>query len=376
MGARSKNATRLETVPCAQGGAQRTAATLPRGRPREEGDPKTRRARDAERGTFVPLRRVGRPLALSLAPSRRWTGTAEDLFGCPPPSDHSGASSNALKGGVAVIPLRRFSRWSTVIIAMLGTLLLGMPAAVAAPANDDFDTPMLIEELPFEDTADTTAATTADDDPYCAGQGATVWYAFTASADTWVEANTSGSQYDTTLSAYTGSRGDLTQLACNDDYDGLQSRIVFAVSEGVTYYLMAGAYGDGAGGLLQLAVFETGEPPPPPPSMEFSLAVDSGTFNSRTGAATISGTATCSTPGWFEAGGSVRQRAGRAFITGWFYVYGACDGVTPFTVTTYDTNGRFAGGAAEVSMWGEAWDGYSWDHDDAFSTLRLRGGRN
>jgi hypothetical protein len=42
-----------------------------------------------------------------------------------------------------------------------------------------------------------------------------------------IEANTFGSDYDTTLSVYTGSRGALTQIACNDDADLLQSLVRF-----------------------------------------------------------------------------------------------------------------------------------------------------
>jgi hypothetical protein len=278
---------------------------------------------------------------------------------------------------VAVNASRRFLRSSTVTIAILGILLLGMPAAVAAPDNDDFDSPIIIEQLPFSHTADTTGATRADDDPWCWGWGGTVWYEFTAPTSTWVEANTFGSDYDTTLSAYTGSRGGLDQIACNDDYHGLQSRIVFEVEMDVTYYLMVGGYDDWEDGLLELTVFATDEPPPPPPPMEFSLTVDTGTFDSRTGTVSISGTATCSIPGWFWVDGEVRQRVGRLFVSGWVEAMGECDGVTPFTATTSYTTGRFAGGPAEVSVWGDAWsDDGSWDYDHVSTTIRLRGARN
>ena len=60
--------------------------------------------------------------------------------------------------------------------------------------------------------------------PDCSGREPTVWYAFRPSAAVRVEANTFGSDYDTTLSVYTGARGDLAQLAC-DDTGGRQSQV-------------------------------------------------------------------------------------------------------------------------------------------------------
>ena len=57
-----------------------------------------------------------------------------------------------------------------------------------------------------------------------------------------IEANTFGSNYDTTLSVYTGSRGSLMQLACNDDSGSLQSRIRFDAVAGTTYYFMVSSF--------------------------------------------------------------------------------------------------------------------------------------
>ena len=68
-------------------------------------------------------------------------------------------------------------------------------------------------------------------------------------------ANTFGSDYDTTLSVYTYIQGRmLTQIACNDDYDSLQSAVFFHASAGVTYYVMVGAYASGPGGQLTFSV--------------------------------------------------------------------------------------------------------------------------
>jgi hypothetical protein len=88
----------------------------------------------------------------------------------------------------------------------------------------------------------------APDDPFCAGRSATVWYAFTPTSDMVLRAHTFGSDYDTTLSVYTGSPGNLSQIACNDDALGLQSQVVFTATAGETYYFMVGAFGEGLAG--------------------------------------------------------------------------------------------------------------------------------
>jgi hypothetical protein len=127
-------------------------------------------------------------------------------------------------------------------------------AAFDRVGSDDFDDANVISELPFSDSVDTFGATTASDDPDCVGQGPTVWYAFTPEEDLNVDANTFGSDYDTTLSVYTGSRGNLTQIACNDDTDGLQSRVQFAAVAEETYFFMIGAFGSGPGGQLVFSI--------------------------------------------------------------------------------------------------------------------------
>jgi len=72
----------------------------------------------------------------------------------------------------------------------------------------------------------------AADDPSCAGREATVWYAYTPAEDTLVEASTLGSDYPTTISAYTGTRGALSQVACGDEW------IRFVARAGQTSYVV------------------------------------------------------------------------------------------------------------------------------------------
>jgi len=145
-------------------------------------------------------------------------------------------------------------------------LLFCTTVAGAAPANDEIANATVITALPFTDgpLTTTTTATTAPDDPSCAGNGHTVWYVVTPATDLSMTINTFGSDYDTTVSVYTGTPGALTQLACNDDFQSPQSRVVFQARPGTTYYIMVGSYYDSPGGSLLFQAMEA-EPPPPPP---------------------------------------------------------------------------------------------------------------
>lgn len=148
----------------------------------------------------------------------------------------------------------------SLILVLVLSLALPIGVLAAAPAHDNFDDAVMIAAFPFNDALDTSEATVDVDDPACAGQAATIWYQFTATNNTTITANTFGSDYDTTLSVYTGTRGALTQITCNDDYSGLLSFVQFSVSAGETYFIMAGKFCCGTGGNLVLAVNELSAP--------------------------------------------------------------------------------------------------------------------
>ena len=130
--------------------------------------------------------------------------------------------------------------------------------AQSAPANDDFDSATIITDFPFSVSLDTVGATVAPDDPNM-GCGAgvnsnTVWYRFVSSVSGRASINTFGSNYDTVLAAFTGSRGALTPVACNDDTGGFQSIIEFQVQRNTVYYLEIADWSSPNGGQLQLSV--------------------------------------------------------------------------------------------------------------------------
>jgi hypothetical protein len=148
-----------------------------------------------------------------------------------------------------------------------GRLSLGL-SSVPAPANDDFDAATAISVLPFRETLDAGSATTAADDPAssCGGTGPSVWYDFTPASDGRYAISTQGTVYDTLVTVYTGSRGALSEVSCNDNYEPIgsyQARLRFDAEAGTTYHVgvTLGLGFQPRAGILEFAV----EPAPAPP---------------------------------------------------------------------------------------------------------------
>lgn len=151
------------------------------------------------------------------------------------------------------------------LLVVAASLVAGLTARAGLTAtpvggSDDFDFATQIAGLPFSDSTDTRSATTAADDPAmpCGnGRGGnTVWWKYTPANNAVVLVNTFGSNYDTVLAVWTGSRGALALQACNDDAEGLQSQLWFEARAGTTYFVEVADYdsGPGQGGTLRLNV--------------------------------------------------------------------------------------------------------------------------
>jgi Zn-dependent metalloprotease len=123
-----------------------------------------------------------------------------------------------------------------------------------APANDDFNFPTIISSVPYTTSQNIAGATTAIDDPSfscVSGQKSnSVWYRYTPAANVTLNLDTFGSNFDTVLAVWTGSRGSLTSVACNDDAaGGVQSQVSFGAAAGVNYYIEAASFYAGGGTL-------------------------------------------------------------------------------------------------------------------------------
>jgi hypothetical protein len=153
---------------------------------------------------------------------------------------------------------------------------LACPAAVLTargpvPANDPITAATIIGASPFTTTEDSSGATVntggmIDPLPPCvAGQGAasngvanSVWFKATAAANaTTIEADTIGSAYDTILSVWSGTLGNLVNVACNDDIVlGVNrvSQVFFSATPGTTYFFMVSSFeGDGGKTVFNLS---------------------------------------------------------------------------------------------------------------------------
>ena len=158
-------------------------------------------------------------------------------------------------------------RIGTRIVLLLAILLLnfgygGTGVAYAAPpAHDDFDFPKVITGIEYHDiNVDTTQATPSDtapnvDDPtnfLCDGTNhlygfASVWYEYTPPETQSIGLNTIGTDYDTFIAVWTGTRGALNLVACNDETSSGFSELSFVAAPGITYYIEIAQFNDGLG---------------------------------------------------------------------------------------------------------------------------------
>lgn len=239
----------------------------------------------------------------------------------------------------------RSVRTLTAVVTVAATCGLLAPAAHAAspPPNDTAAAAVAVAKG-YTAVVDTTAATTdADDTQVNASCGApatdaSVWYTYQGD-DTGVLIDTTGSSYSSGITVATGTPGNLQTIACGPTAVG------FFAASGDTYYIQVfddQLDGAGNGGSLQLAVADT----PPPPGVDVTIN-PKGTFNSKTGTATVSGTYSCTNAQFLDLFVQARQRVGRGFVDGFGEMFseGTCDGATrTWTAEIFPDGGKFAGG--------------------------------
>jgi hypothetical protein len=220
-------------------------------------------------------------------------------------------------------------------------------ASAQPPSNDTFADATVISSLPFSDTVNTTQATTDATDAEAAtacGEGgitlsATVWYAFTPSADQLVTVNTAGSNYTSGVIVVTGQPGSFSGVTCN------LGEVEFVAHAGQTYYMDAVDVFGGAGGTLDLSA--SGKPLP-------VVTVDpSGRFNPSTGAATVTGSLSCAaTFSGSSISASLVEPVGRGAVSGSASAaVSSCGGVPqPWSIIIDPSIGtKFTGGHANVT---------------------------
>ena len=230
------------------------------------------------------------------------------------------------------------------VVLTVSAVGVSAPAALAAPPSNDIFANATLVTIGFSEVLDTTEATTdADDAQLNASCGApatdaSVWYVLQGT-DQGVIVDVSQSDYPAGVLVGVGSQGNLTTIACAPGAVG------FFAAAGETYYILAiddQFDGGGNGGNLSISFNEI----PPPPTVD--ITVDRfGTFNSKTGTATISGTYTCTNGDFIDVFVDARQNVGRFAIlgSGGFFEFGTCDGEShPWSAEIFPQSGMFKGG--------------------------------
>lgn len=239
-----------------------------------------------------------------------------------------------------------------LVLTIVATASLGLatPVLAAAPGNDLYAGRTAIAPVPFNESIDTTEATTDSDDQEVGDQcgapptDASVWYEHTALSDGALIVETYESDYSVGIIVATGSPGSMSLVTCN------AGAVVFGSAIGEKYSILVFDYqgdGGGNGGALVLSIRDA----PPPPTLEVSIA-RAGSFDPKTGSATIRGTVTCTGGDEFSKTFidlQVSQNVGRFRINGQGFATFACDGEThDWAGEVFASDGKFAGGKATV----------------------------
>ena len=91
-----------------------------------------------------------------------------------------------------------------------------------------------------------------------------LWWKWTAPSDGLFKIKTDGSDFDTTLAAYSGSSLlTLDEIASNDDANGLQSEVAISAIEGEMYYFAVDGYSSAIGAAFIEYSYEAADQKPP-----------------------------------------------------------------------------------------------------------------
>ncbi|MBK8129567.1 MAG: hypothetical protein IPK53_11930 [bacterium] len=117
------------------------------------------------------------------------------------------------------------------------------------PANDNCSSPTFVTALPFTTTGSTCTA--ANDFSFCnMGLSNDVVYTVIVDECQSITASTCGgiSNFDTRLTVRTdGNCPGTTELACSDDFCGVQSQVTWNATAGVPYYVVVGGFSTSSG---------------------------------------------------------------------------------------------------------------------------------
>ena len=129
-----------------------------------------------------------------------------------------------------------------------GTAMAEMIAQVHTVSNDDIADAIPVTIPSSSEQTNIPYAIKAVTDPNLTlcnsvAGNASVWYKYTPTVRTTLNLDTFGSDYDTLLGVLTGTPGNFTEVACNDDASGSeQSAVSVVATAGQTYYIVVSEY--------------------------------------------------------------------------------------------------------------------------------------
>jgi hypothetical protein len=252
-----------------------------------------------------------------------------------------------------------YRRMSTFIIAgVLAVVGLALPALAGAPANDSIGaaTPLGIPAKTF--VRDTRQATATATDGRCVF-GRSVWFRTRPGVTRVVRFSTLGSDYDTVLAVFRGSRDNRTLIACADDsFESAASARQVRLVAGNSYWVAVSACcsrSGAQGGRLVLKTFL-------PSAAGVSVAVGSVETGAVSGRLIVHGTMQCNTPSEvsFSLSASQRVAAGLNVASGEGFSFDICGpAAKPWAVTVNSLTGwAFQTGNVSISLSAFAFDGF------------------
>jgi len=249
------------------------------------------------------------------------------------------------------------------VLAAIFLALMAIPTPAYAAANDDFDAATAITSLPFSGSADFSTATPAADDPTdCQFGTPTAWFAYTAPEDQRVAASVALTAGHGHISAYTGSRGALTNAGMCDQHSG-----ILAVSPGATvYFMVADVFFSGGVETFSLLLA--------PPLVSVDASINTRATLTRGGTVILTGTVTCNTPAQVDVNGELRQKKGLNIVRGGYGVSVACgsSGIATWSAIVDGGSRAFLVGGATASLNSGGCDSFTCDFDNPTRTVSIK----
>jgi len=257
-------------------------------------------------------------------------------------------------------PARTLRRKFTVVVsALLVAGAAAAPAYAAAPANDSITTPTRVTSVPQRFDQDNSEATAERGDGACV-RGASVWYRYRPTTTARVRVVTFGSDYDTILAVYQGSRSSRTLVGCEDDLQNelfsvaSAARVRFVAGETYLIAVSACCNRRALGGHGVLTLYRGGRP-----GVHTTVgSVETGEISGRL---FVNGTTTCDTPSASAVEVTASQRVGDhvARGTGFVEMDGCGAEATAWRVTIdTETGWAFQQGKASLQAGSFTDDGF------------------